>query len=90
MFASKQDVVVSPYGRYRLEYFKPGFPYPGSMTKQIPMFVRLYDHRTGRLLGESEIVDMNGGNGRIFWPSTQMPEIQIGMEIVFPASPEVE
>lgn len=89
IFATKVDQNISPKGYYRLEYLKPGFPYLLSITKQIPMIVRLYDNRSGKLLGESDIVDMNG-NGEIFWASTDDPNIQIGMDIVFPASPEPE
>lgn len=89
VFATKVDEEVSPKGYYRLEYLKPGPPYFFSMTKQYPRFVRLYDNRTGALLGESDIVDMNG-NGEIFWTSKDSPRIRVGMDIEFSAKPEPE
>lgn len=88
IFAAKDYEAISPKGYYRLEYLRPGFPYLFSMTKQYPRFVRLYDNRAGKLLGESDIVDMNGGNGEIFWTSKDDPNIRVGMDVTFPASPE--
>ena len=90
VFATKTHEEVSPLGYYRLGYFRPGFPYMFSLTKQAPRFVRLYDNRTGEELGESKIVEMNGGLGEVFWASKDDPNIRVGMNIVFPASPEVE
>lgn len=90
IFAIHKGTYISPDGHYRLEYLRPGPPYLFSMTKQYPRFVRLYDNRTGRLLSESDIVDMNGGNGEIYWPTKEMPTIRVGMEIEFPVSLEAE
>jgi hypothetical protein len=89
VFANKVDQDVSPKGYYRLEYLKPGFPFLLRITKQMPRIIRLYDNRSGKLLGESDIVDLNG-NGEIFWASKDNPNIRIGMDVAFPASPEPE
>lgn len=90
-FATTEDTEVSPNGQYRIDFMKPGFPYLFSLTKQTPMFVRLYDQRSRKLLGESPIVDMNG-NGAIFWPEPDAPRIRIGMDIEFPigSQPDTE
>lgn len=54
------------------------------------MLIRLYDNRSGKLLGESDIVDMNGGNGEIFWGSKYSPYIRVGMDFQFPLMPEAK
>ena len=87
VFATKEYMKISPKGYYRLEYLKPGFPYLYSFTKDMPMIVRLYNNRTGELLGESDIVELSG-NGEVFWTLKNAPRIRVGMDIVFPVTPE--
>jgi hypothetical protein len=87
VFAVKEDEDISPKGYYRLEYMIPGFPYLFSMTTSMPRFVRLYDNRSGELLGESEIVELSG-NGRIFWPSKYSSRIRVGVDVQFFVPPE--
>jgi hypothetical protein len=87
VFATSEYASISPKGYYRIEYWKPGFPYLFSLTKDIARFVRLYDNRTGKLIGETEIVDLSS-NGQIFWPSKYTPYIIVGVDIQFPVTPE--
>lgn len=80
---------VSPKGWYRVEECRPAWPYL-SLTKDLPRFVRFYDHRTGRLLGESRIIESANAGG-VQWPIATVPKIQFaggvdGAEV--PAAPE--
>ena len=50
------QVHLSPKGWYRVEECRPAWPYL-SLTKDLPRFVRFYDQRSGRLLGESRILE---------------------------------
>jgi hypothetical protein len=88
VFGKPAGTYVSPKGFYRLEYVIPGPPYMFSLSKQSPRFIRLYDNRTGKLLSQSDIIDTNGGNGRIRWPSKEVPAILVGMDVEFAAAPE--
>ncbi|MFP4593436.1 hypothetical protein [Ralstonia sp.] len=63
-----ESISNSPNGVYRVEFWSPSiFSGWGWWNADDPGFVRVYDNSTRKLLGESEIFDMNG-NGRIFWP----------------------
>ncbi len=67
---------VSPKGSYRVDICRPAFPYL-SFSKDAPRFVRFYDQRAQRLLGESDVVEM-AGRGEIFWPSESRMSILVG------------
>jgi hypothetical protein len=54
-----------------------------------PAFVRLYDNRSGKLMGESDILDLHG-DGEIFWPIDIVPAVRVGSRISFPSEPEPE
>lgn len=74
---------ISPNGCYRVERFKPFWVLPDMFHREpdpngdvepywfpsweYPGFYRLYDNRTGALLGESEIYDLAYASGRLTW-----------------------
>lgn len=89
MYAELDSQEISPKGYYRLDFYTP-FLWPASDTflkMSSPGFVRFYDNRTGKLLGESDIVEL-GGNGYVTWPGDDWGNVRIGMYISFPAKPE--
>jgi hypothetical protein len=86
-FAKSDFTVISPKGHYRLEFLAPGFLYVFGLTKEMPEFVRLYDNRTGKMLAESDIVDLSN-NGEILWPSKLTPYIHVGGSVEFFVAPE--
>ena len=67
---------VSPKGSYRVDICRPVFPYI-SLNKSMPRFVRFYDLRAQKLIGESDILDMSG-RGEIFWPLDGRLSILVG------------
>ncbi|RYD75415.1 MAG: hypothetical protein EOP84_18335, partial [Verrucomicrobiaceae bacterium] len=74
---------ISPGGCYRVETFKPFWilpmmfhrkanPYKDHSPKWLPWwgypaFFRLYDHRTGKLISETEIYDLESAGGPMSW-----------------------
>jgi hypothetical protein len=80
---------ISPKGYYRLELWEASSWSFQSWDKEVPAFVRLYDNRSGKLMGESDILEMIG-NGEIFWPVDTVPTVGVGNQISFPAEPEPE
>jgi hypothetical protein len=69
-------VQVSPKGTYRVDICTPSLPYI-SFSKEMPRFVRFYDQRTQQMLGESDILDMDG-RGEVFWPHQERLSILVG------------
>ncbi len=77
----------SPRMAYRLEFYDP------SILQRIvhydfrmPAMVRLYQVDPRALLGESEVVDMNGGNSQIMWfvdPPKDLQIVSVGMNVEF-------
>lgn len=67
---------VSPKGSYRVDICRPAFPYV-SFNNSMPRFVRFYDQRSKKILGESEILDMSG-RGEVFWPQAGRLSILVG------------
>lgn len=81
--ATRWDEVTSPNGCYRLESLKPFWVLPNIFhprsdpnedvppqkwpSWKYPGFYRLYDNRTGELLGESRIYDLHQASGPINW-----------------------
>jgi hypothetical protein len=80
---------ISPKGYYRLENWGSSSFSFQSWDKEVPAFVRLYDNRSGRLMGESDILDLHG-DGEIFWPIDVVPAVRVGGGVSFPAEPESE
>ena len=83
------QVHLSPKGWYRVEECRPAWPYL-SLTKDLPRFVRFYDQRSGRLLGESRILEA-ANVGSVQWPIAAVPKIQFaggGGDAEVPAPPE--
>lgn len=79
---------VSPKGLYKVQVMIPsawGFYYRNKM--QDPGFARLYNNKTGKLMGESQIYEMSG-NGQITWPDKYDKEVRVGIDIQFSAQPE--
>jgi hypothetical protein len=67
---------VSPKGTYRVDICRPALPYI-SFTKEMPRFVRFYDQRSQKIIGESNIIDM-AGRGEVFWPNEGRLSILVG------------
>ncbi|WP_122282676.1 hypothetical protein [Pseudomonas syringae group genomosp. 3] len=77
------DPYISPGGCYRVELFKPfwvlpmmfhtmpdpneGVPREWLPWWGYPAFFRLYDHRTGELISETEIHDLESAGGPMSW-----------------------
>ncbi|MDU9394008.1 hypothetical protein [Pseudomonas sp. zfem002] len=90
--------VVSPNGCYRLETFKPLWLLPKILHRkadpnediepqwlpwwEYPGFYRLFDNRSGQLLGESNIYDLEQASGDIDWGVTG--SVYVGMIFVGP------
>nr|WP_084702826.1 hypothetical protein [Pseudomonas japonica] len=90
--------VISPNGCYRLETFKPLWLLPNIFHRkadpnegtkpewppgwEYPGFFRLFDNRSGELLGESNIYDLEQASGDIDWGVTG--SVYVGMIFVGP------
>jgi hypothetical protein len=95
---------ISPNGCYRVQEFQPfwvlpGFLHPMSFPDpeagvhqfprwEIPAFFRLYDHRNGQLIGESEIYDLVNAGGPIDWGLREMPKVSAAMIDIGPNLPD--
>ncbi|MNP35479.1 hypothetical protein D3C76_1288130 [compost metagenome] len=85
---------ISPSGCYRIETFKPFWVLPSMFQPEYdpnedvaprwfqvwgyPGFYRLYDHRSGELIGESNIYDLQYTSGPLLWGSKSIPEVSAG------------
>ncbi|WP_075801942.1 hypothetical protein [Pseudomonas putida] len=81
--ATPLNVTVSPNGCYRVESFKPFWLLPDMFHREhdpnddreptwfphweYPGFYRLYNHRSGALLGESRVYDLAYASGPLTW-----------------------
>ena len=90
--------LISRYGCYRLETFKPFWLLPDILHRKsdpnndtepkwlpwwgYPGFYRLFDNRSGELLGESDIYDLEQASGDIDWGVTG--SVYVGMIFVGP------
>jgi len=97
------DPVISPGGCYRVETFKPFWILPSMLQPEYdpnengsprwlqvwgyPGFYRLYDHRNGKLIGESEVYDLEYTSGPLYWGSRTYPEVSAGAIYIGPNSP---
>jgi len=77
--------VGSPHGVYRLDQYVPSpLQQALHLRYRIPRFVRLYRVNPDlKLLGESEVVDMDQGQGRVFWMIEEVGKVSVGMQISF-------
>jgi hypothetical protein len=92
---------ISPGGCYRVETLKPFWVLPNILHPRVhpdeldkpewfpwwgyPGFFRLYDHRTGKLISETRIYDLETGGGGMTWGAGS-GEIFAGM---IPVGPNV-
>lgn len=74
---------ISPNGCYRIEFFKPYWVLPNIFHRRpdhnevsapewfpwwgYPAFMRLFDHRSGELISETEIYDAQSAGGQLDW-----------------------
>ena len=97
----KKEVIISPNKCYRIESYKPfwllptffhPWTHPDKSTPPVwfsqwisPGFDRLYDNRSGELIGESEIYDfgLSGGYG-VSWGNKRQPAVYAGMIYIGP------
>ena len=82
--------VWSPHGVYRLDEYVPSpLQRVLHLRYRIPRFVRLYRVNPDlKLLGESEVVDMDYGQGEVFWSIERMGEVSVGMGVSFKNIPK--
>lgn len=82
--------VGSPHGVYRLDEYVPSpLQQMLHLRYKIPRFVRLYRVNPDmKLLGESEVVDMDYGQGEVFWSIEEFGKVSVGMEISFKNIPK--
>lgn len=84
MIPKKQGESISPRGVYRVEYYY--VPLAQKLIyhqMKMPMTVRLYEVKTGRLISESAVVDL-WLNGSIYWYlEPPMNSIMVGNDVIF-------
>lgn len=96
--------IISPNGCYRIEILKPFWVLPDRFHPKAhpdelespkwftwwsyPGFYRLYDDRSGELLGESHIHDLTSAGGPLFWGDTWLPEVSAGLVTIGPNVPD--
>lgn len=99
--AKENEIIISPNKCYRIESYKPfwllptffhPWRHPDNTTPPVwftqwiyPGFDRLFDNRSGKLIGESEVYDFgrSGGNG-VFWGNEHRPAVYSGMVYIGP------
>lgn len=95
---------ISPNGCYRVQQFQPFWLLPGLFHPkafpdpeadvhwfvrwEIPAFFRLYDHRTGQLIGQSEIYDLVNAGGPLSWGWRDFPTVTAAMIEIGPNLPD--
>lgn len=96
--------VISPSGCYRIEKIRPFWilpdffhpeSHPDKMVKRnwspwwgYPGFYRLYDNRSGVMIGESDIYDLESASGFLYWGDRIRPEVFSGMIYIGPNAPD--
>lgn len=96
--------IISPNDCYRIEILKPFWVLPDRFHPKAhpdelespkwftwwsyPGFYRLYDDRSGELLGESHIHDLTSAGGPLFWGDTWLPEVSAGLVTIGPNVPD--
>lgn len=95
---------ISPNGCYRVESFKPFWVLPNTFHPRYhpddldnpqwfpwwgyPGFYRLFDNRSGKLLGQSRIYDLESASGRLNWGNRVVREVSAGMITIGPNAPD--
>ncbi|MCR8720288.1 hypothetical protein NVV30_16525 [Pseudomonas syringae] len=91
---------ISPNGCYRVEIFAPFWVLPMMLHRKpdpnndippkilpswsYPGFYRLYDQRSGKLIGESHIYDLESASGTLYWGDKIMPKVIAGFIYIGP------
>lgn len=97
------DPAISPNGCYRIEAYKPFWVLPNIFHPEsdpnedrppkwfpwwgYPVFFKLYNHRSGELISETNIYDLEPANGKITWGRASRT-IFVGMIPVGPTLPD--
>lgn len=91
---------ISPNGCYRVETFAPFWVLPMMLHRKPdpnndippkmlpswshPGFYRLYDNRSGELIGESHIYDLESASGNLYWGDKTIPKVIAGFIYIGP------
>ncbi|MCY1415141.1 hypothetical protein D9M71_306100 [compost metagenome] len=95
---------ISPNGCYRIESFKPFWVLPDIFHPRLhpdeldnpewfpwwglPGFYRLYDQKSGELIGESNVFDLESASGPLDWGDRVRQEVSAGMITIGPNKPD--
>ncbi|MGN2434932.1 hypothetical protein [Pseudomonas syringae] len=95
---------ISPNGCYRVETFEPFWVLPMIFHRKpdpnndippkflpswsYPGFYRLYNQRSGELIGESLIYDLGSASGDLYWGDKAMPKVIAGFIYIGPNLPD--
>jgi len=96
--------ILSPNGCYRVVELKPFWVLPDMFHRRshpdedrpptwfprwgIPGFYRLYDQRTGKLLGQSKIYDLESASGPLTWGYPGSQVVRAGLIPIGPNAPD--
>lgn len=69
--------VISPGGSYRIDVCTPVFS-TLMMHGSMPRYVKFYDQKRQRSLGQSDIIDLSG-RGQTVWPTADNLRITVGL-----------
>jgi hypothetical protein len=97
-----REPIFSPNGCYRVDRLRPFWVLPDIFHREShpdedrpptwfprwgnPGFYRLYDLRTGELLGQSKIYDLESASGSLWWGDTQDPIVSAGLIPIGPGA----
>lgn len=95
---------TSPNGCYRVESYQPFWVLPAMFHRRVfpdvasepewfpwwgsPGFYRLYDRRNGQLIAETDIFDLEGASGPVYWGDRSMPRVSAGLIYIGPNVPD--
>lgn len=98
------EPTISQNGCYRLERFQPFWVLPAVFHRRVqpdaldepewfpwwglPGFYRLYDHRDGKLIAETDVFDLNAASGPIRWGDGVQPYVASGLISIGPNVPD--
>lgn len=69
--------VISPGGSYRVDVCTPVFS-TFMLHGSMPRYVKFYDQKRQRSLGQSDIIDLSG-RGQTVWPTADNLSITVGL-----------
>lgn len=88
------EPLISPNGCYRLETFEPFWVLPATFHLWVhpddtvkpewfawwgyPGFYRLYDHRSGMLIAETRVYDVQLAGGQVYWGDSWGRTVSVG------------